>query len=77
MANFGVRRLDPVRSVEIIESLGGTTRVARLFGISAPSVTEWKKLGIPEYRLLAIQLNHPKNPAVRKSLDFRPCSFRH
>ena len=75
MPKIGVRRLDPVRSSKIIESLGGTSEVARLFGISAPSVTEWKKSGIPDYRLLVIQLKHKKNPAVRESLDFDPCAI--
>lgn len=76
MAKLSVRRLDPKRSAEVIESLGGTSEVARFFGISAPSVTEWKKSGIPDYRLLVIQLNHKKNPAVRKTLDFKPCAVR-
>lgn len=76
MAKLSVRRLDPDRSTEVIEALGGTTEVARLFGISAPSVTEWKKTGIPDYRLLVLQLKHKKNPVVKKTLDFKPCDLR-
>lgn len=76
MAKLATRRLDPERSAEIIESLGGTSEVARLFGISAPSVTEWKKSGIPDYRLLVLQIKHKKNPAVRKTFDFNPCEVR-
>lgn len=76
MAKLASRRLDPKRSAEIIESLGGTSEVARFFGISAPSVTEWKKSGIPDYRLLVIQLKYKKNPAVRNTFDFKPCDLR-
>lgn len=77
MAKIGTKRLDPERSAEVIQSLGGTSEVARLFGISAPSVTAWKKSGIPDYRLLVLQIKFKKNPAVRKTLNFNPCELAH
>jgi len=39
---------------EIIGLLGGTAEVARRFEISMPSVSEWKKTGIPDARLIEI-----------------------
>lgn len=33
---------------EIIDALGGTAKVARLCDVKAPSVSEWRKNGIPK-----------------------------
>lgn len=38
----------------LIELLGGTTEVARLIGIKPPSVSDWKKSGIPEDKLIRL-----------------------
>lgn len=37
---------------EIIEILGGTAATARLAGVKSPSVSAWKKNGIPDDRLV-------------------------
>ncbi len=41
---------------EIINALGGTSKVARLCKIKPPSVSEWRREGIPEYRLDYLRL---------------------
>lgn len=44
----------------IIEALGGTCAVAKIFDIEPPSVSEWKKNGeIPRARLMYLQLARP------------------
>lgn len=44
---------------EIIDRLGGTTAVARLCEIEPPSVSEWKKRGIPKAQLKYLRLLRP------------------
>ncbi len=39
---------------EIIDVLGGTNSVAAMLGIRPPSVSEWKKAGIPEDKLIRL-----------------------
>lgn len=70
------RRLDTERSVAVIDALGGTMKVAREFGIRHPSVTNWKKFGIPEDRLQFIQLKYRRIPEVKATLDFHPWTDR-
>lgn len=45
---------------EIIEILGGTAKVARLFNITFASVSRWKKYGIPPARRMFIELKFKK-----------------
>lgn len=40
---------------DVIQRLGGTVAVARMAGISAPSVTAWRSRGIPTDRCPAIE----------------------
>ncbi len=42
-------------ATKVIEALGGTAETARLFGISMPSVSDWKKDGIPRARMMFLQ----------------------
>lgn len=45
---------------EIIDRLGGTFAVAKLFNLAPPSVSEWKaKEKIPEARMMFIRLARP------------------
>jgi len=44
---------------EIIDLYGGTAEVARLCEISLPSVSEWRRLGIPKGRLLYLKAINP------------------
>ena len=70
------RRLDVERSCQVIEALGGTLKLSREFGIRHPSVSNWKKYGIPEARLQLIQMKYKRVPAVKKTLDFHPWKDR-
>jgi len=53
----------------LIELLGGTTEVARLIGIKPPSVSDWKKSGIPEDKLIRLApIAESRGIASRKEL---------
>lgn len=41
-------------ATEIIDTLGGTTAVARMLGIKPPSVHEWRANGIPRDKLVRL-----------------------
>lgn len=43
----------------IIDALGGTAEVARLCNVKSPSVSEWRRTGIPEARVLYLRLLRP------------------
>lgn len=51
---------------EIIEALGGTFRVAELCEVRPPSVSDWKKHGIPRARMMFLRVARPD---VFKALD--------
>jgi hypothetical protein len=51
-----MRRMD---SNKIIDALGGTNEVARLCEIKPPSVSEWRRDGIPHARLMFLKLARP------------------
>ena len=44
---------------QIIDALGGTAAVAKLCAVRNPSVSEWRKAGIPKARLQYLQLLRP------------------
>lgn len=44
---------------KIIDALGGTAETARMFNIAPPSVSEWRRLGIPRARLMYIEVVRP------------------
>lgn len=44
---------------EIIDALGGTFRVAELCEVKPPSVSEWRKHGIPRARLMFLRAVRP------------------
>lgn len=44
---------------EIIDKLGGTAEVARLCEVKPPSVSEWRKDGIPAARLMYLKVIRP------------------
>jgi len=50
----------------IIEALGGTYRVAELCEVRPPSVSDWKKHGIPRARMMFLKIARPE---VFKALD--------
>lgn len=44
---------------QIIEALGGTFRVAELCEVRPPSVSDWKKHGIPRARMMFLRIARP------------------
>ncbi|AZY48835.1 Cro/CI family transcriptional regulator [Bordetella avium] len=44
---------------DIIDALGGTAAVARLCGVKQPSVSDWRKDGIPRARRMFLQAVRP------------------
>ena len=44
---------------EIIDALGGTSAVARVCQVKAPSVCEWRERGIPKARRMYLELKFP------------------
>lgn len=49
---------------QIIDALGGTSRVAALFGIEPASVSGWRKSGIPTARKQTLALLFPDKVPV-------------
>jgi hypothetical protein len=45
---------------KIIDALGGTAQVARLFDVRMASVSDWKQSGIPRARMMYLKAVHPK-----------------
>lgn len=50
-------------ATEIIDRLGGTAKVSRIFGLSMPSVSDWKRDGIPHARVMFLRAAHRKTLA--------------
>ena len=44
-----------IHASKVIDVLGGTAAVARIFDISMPSVSDWKHLGIPKPRMMFLR----------------------
>lgn len=44
---------------QIIDELGGTAAVAKLCEVSAPSVSEWRRNGIPRARVQFLRVVRP------------------
>lgn len=43
----------------IIDALGGTTQVAKICRVSSQAVSKWRRDGIPESRLMYLQVIRP------------------
>ncbi|MDR5802590.1 carph-isopro domain-containing protein [Caballeronia sp. LZ001] len=63
-----------MRPSALIDSLGGTTAVARLLGITAPSVHAWRKGGIPDDKLIRLAPLAEKRGICRRR-DLRPADW--
>jgi hypothetical protein len=48
-----------VDSEKIIDALGGTGQVSKLFSVTAQAVSQWRKDGIPPARLMYLKLYRP------------------
>lgn len=42
-------------ATQVIDALGGTAAVSRIFDVSMPSVSDWKKDGIPPARMMFLR----------------------
>lgn len=51
---------------ELIDKLGGTAETARLCKVTRGAVSQWRNLGIPEARLMFLQLARPDLFATTK-----------
>lgn len=47
------------QATTVIERLGDTAEVARMFEVRMPSVSDWKKSGIPKARMMFIKAVRP------------------
>ena len=45
-------------ATQVIDVLGGTAEVARLFDVRMPSVSDWKRDGIPHARMMLLRETH-------------------
>ena len=45
---------------EVIDNLGGTSKVAELCDIKSPSVSDWRKYGIPKPWRKFLMCQHPE-----------------
>jgi predicted transcriptional regulator len=52
--------MQALTDAELIDRLGGSTRVARLCGISPQAVSVWRRRGIPLLRRKLLALEHPE-----------------
>lgn len=52
--------MDQHEDSKIIDALGGTAEVARLCNIKQPSVSEWRREGIPPARRQYLELLRPE-----------------
>lgn len=44
-----------LHATQVIDVLGGTAEVARLFDVRMPSVSHWKRDGIPRARMMLLR----------------------
>jgi hypothetical protein len=51
--------MDTQTANDIIDRLGGTSETARLCEVKPPSVSEWRKNGIPRAQLKFLRLKRP------------------
>ena len=47
------------QATTVVERLGDTAEVARMFEVKMPSVSDWKKSGIPKARMMLIKAVRP------------------
>ena len=48
-----------IKASDIIDALGGTSSTAKLCRVKDPSVSEWRRTGIPTARLMFLRLARP------------------
>ena len=50
-------------ATQVIDKLGGTAKVAQLFSVAMPSVSDWKRDGIPQARVMFLKVAKKKELA--------------
>ncbi len=58
-------RLTPEVTAKVIDSLGGTNTVSRLFSISSSAVAQWRTTGMPKSRVLYLRELFKKLPVMQ------------
>lgn len=43
----------------LIDGLGGTNKAAEFFKVTAPSISEWRRTGLPKARRMYLELARP------------------
>lgn len=43
----------------LIDRLGGTNKAAEFFEVSPPSISEWRRTGLPKARLMYLRVARP------------------
>lgn len=61
-------------ATKVIDALGGTFAVARIFDIKPPSVSDWKKDGIPRARVMYLKAAYRK---VLAGIDLAEATATH
>lgn len=56
-------------AIRVIDALGGTSAVAKMCKVTGGAVSQWKTKGIPESRLMYIELAFPDVFVPKKSND--------
>lgn len=71
---------------EIIDALGGTSKVAQMCDVTDSAVSQWRVNGIPKPQLRFLRLAHPgvfaqlessAPPPMRRATDSAPASAVH
>lgn len=65
-----IKALAMAEATRVIDALGGTADVARIFGISLAAISQWRENGIPDARLMYLRLAYPAifaNPGAQPS----------
>ena len=47
------------KEADIVEKMGGTTAVAKMYGMTTQNVSRWKRHGFPKSWLRVIKLERP------------------
>lgn len=59
MPRMASKTTTPEEAKRVVDALGGTAAVARIFDITAASVSGWKQKGMPLYRQQFLRLLRP------------------
>ena len=55
---------------KLIDELGGSVKVADIFGIRSQAVSKWRKQGIPDARMMYLKAVYPETVAAVQCNQF-------